>query len=54
MEIKISTAEMVMVDAFRTMRQIAKSKGTHENKEKAMNDVFWRANKILDINEGRK
>jgi hypothetical protein len=36
------------------MRQIIQSKGTKKQKEIALNAIFWKANKMIDVNEGRE
>jgi hypothetical protein len=36
------------------MRQILLSEGTKEQKEIALNVIFQKANKMIDVNEGRE
>lgn len=53
MEIKIDSKELLMVDVFKKMRKIYKSKADEEKKDIAINEIWARANKMLDIEEGR-
>lgn len=43
-----------MLDAFKTMRQIAKSGADKETKEKALTEVFGKAIRMLDILEQKE
>ncbi len=52
MEIKITAEEVIMLEAFRQMRKAHKSKAPNKAKEKAVNDIFWRANKAIDVCTG--
>ena len=51
---KLTLTDMIMLYAFKHMRQIIQSKGTKKQKEIALNAIFWKANKMIDVNEGRE
>lgn len=52
MKIEIDSKELLMLDAFRKMREIEHSRATNKQKEMAIWEIFIRANKMLDIEEG--
>lgn len=50
----LSIAQLVELEAFQTMRKIAKSDLSHDDKASIISDIFDEANQILDIAEGRE
>lgn len=52
MKVTITINEVVMLQAVKTMRRIAKSKASDKNKETAMTTVFWQMMRIVDEMEG--
>lgn len=52
--VKLSIAQLVELEAFQTMRKIAKSDLDHADKQAIISNIFDEANQILDIAEGRK
>ncbi len=53
-KILITTEELIMLEAFKKMRQIVKSDAKTKHKCIALNEVFYKANDVLDVAEGRK
>ena len=53
-KILITTEDLIMLAAFQRMRQIVKSDAKKKHKEIAINEVFWKANEVLDVAEGGK
>lgn len=51
-KILITTEELIMLEAFKKMRQIVKSDAKVKHKHIAINEVFNRANDVLDVAEG--
>jgi hypothetical protein len=49
----VTIKDFVMIRAFETMRKLALSKGTKEQKEIAISEVFAKANTIIDALEGK-
>lgn len=49
---KLTIEQLIELEAFQTMRKIAKSNLDHDKKQSLISDVFDDANKILDISEG--
>jgi len=51
-KILITTEELIMLEAFKKMRQIVKSNAKTKHKCIALNEVFYKANDVLDVAEG--
>lgn len=54
MRVMVTTEDLIMLAAFQRMRQIVKSDAKKKHKEIAINEVFWKANEVLDVAEGGK
>jgi len=52
--VRITSKELLMLDAMKKMREIVKSDAKKSHKETAVNEVFWRTMKAVDVIEGRE
>ena len=52
--VRITSKELLMLDAMKKMREIVKSDVKKSHKETAVNEVFWRTMKAVDVIEGRE
>lgn len=52
MKVIVDSKDVIKLECFNAMRKVLKSKATDEQKSIALNEIFYKANKMLDIEEG--